>query len=240
MKTSYKSIVALIAGLLLISCSRKEASFYGSQYAIVKQGQNSKYFLADEGLYLYPKGDVWDSKWGTDGDRVFVAFYYNPYSVSETSTGVYVDVSNVIPIPTQEQALPSSVDTVGTSNFLDYTSGSDKYSVNSWVVQNYLTSHFFIRYSDKNSYHNFGFIEEPSLHRHDTLFLRLWHNTTETGKNNVADALVSLKLDAYQDYLYADSTIISITYKAVNSIGSESEKTSYAVYKRRNDNPFGW
>jgi hypothetical protein len=193
------------------------------------------YFSSDDGIDLYPANMTFNPKWGAEGDRVVVGFYYNPYTVAENTNRMNVDIENLIAVQTDRSALPSIVDTVGTGKFLYEYNGSQS-GIVAWANQNYLTATFFVKYGDATK-HTFGFIEETELFRHDTLFLTMWHNTKEDDKTLTAKNHIALNLSNYNGYLSArDSTVISIKYDAENLDSSSSASYTYNVMYRKKSN----
>jgi hypothetical protein len=193
------------------------------------------YFSSDDGIDLYPANMTFDPKWGVEGDRVVVSFHYNPYTVSETTKRMNVDIDRLLAIQTDRSALPSTVDTVGTGKFL-YEYHSSQFGIVAWANQNYLTVTFLIKYEDVTK-HTFGFIEEPEVFRNDTLFLTIWHNTKENTKVRAAQNHIALNLSNYDRYLSArDSSVISLKYDAENLDSSASQSYTYDVkyYKKYN------
>jgi hypothetical protein len=188
------------------------------------------YFSSDDGIDLYPVSMAFDSKWGAEGDRIVVAFYYNPYSIAENVKRMDITVEKLIPVQTFRSALPSTADTVGTGVFLY----DNSQSVAAWASQNYLTAIFSVRYGDAAK-HTFGFSEAPELFRNDTLFLTLWHNATEDDKSRTSMSHIALELSDYNGYLAVrDSTVISIKYEAerLNSSTSGSY-TCNVIYEKK-------
>jgi hypothetical protein len=207
-------------------------------YSVVKSSSGLTYFASDEGINLYPANGVFNPSWGSDGDRVIVGFYYNPYTVSETTTRMEINVETLISIQTDRSALPSTVDTVGTGLFLHgYDAGENgQNGIYAWAAQNYLTAVFFVRY-DNAAKHTFGFIEEPELFRNDTLFLTMWHNAKESAKTQVGQSHLALNLSNYSDRLaIRDSTVISIKYNAENLNSSTIGNYVYNVVYRKKEN----
>jgi hypothetical protein len=122
------------------------------------------------------------------------------------------------------------VDTVGTGNLL--YDENNNITTAAWVAQNYLTVRFWFKYTDVTK-HSFGFIEEKEIYK-DSLFLRLWHNTSETNETKNAYTYVSLDLNCFNYLLnYSDSTVISLKYDALNSNGIPEEKAEYIMYHRK-------
>ncbi|MDR3245596.1 MAG: hypothetical protein LBT50_04115 [Prevotellaceae bacterium] len=226
-----QTIVLLLSGFLIFySCRYKEPKLYAESFSVIHSSSAGNYFYSDEGFVLYPA--EFDPKWGKDGDRVLVGFYYNP---TITSSTISITVEKVTPIPTHTSALPASVDTVGTGKFVH--DESKYYTTYARAAQNFLTVSYFLKYNDAAK-HSTGFIEEDELYRNDTLFLKIWHNTKESGEESVLNGYMALDLSCYDQYLkysYADSTIISIKYDVINA-GSSEEKTGYLVYYR--ESPF--
>jgi hypothetical protein len=228
-KTSLTLLCVVVA---LYSCDRGEPEMYAESFSVIKSpAGGTAYFSADEGINLRPT--TFDSKWGKDGDRVIVGFYYNPAAVTSTASSITVAVENLTRIPTYQRALPSSsADTVGSGKFLD--DGTINGSTGAWIAQDYLTVRFWLKYTDGTK-HNFGFIEENEDYRsNDTLFLRLWHNTKETGTTNKSFAYMALNLKHYSDYLNsADSTTVAVKYDMQKSDGTNEEKIEYLTYRKK-------
>jgi hypothetical protein len=192
------------------------------------------YFSSDDGIDLYPANMVFNPKWGEEGDRVVVGFYYNPYTINENTTRMDIDIERLQAVQTDRSALPSTVDTVGTGKFL-YENGNQS-GISAWASQNYLTAIFSVRYADATK-HTFGFIEEPELFRHDTLFLTLWHNAKEDAKTQTSMAHIALNLSNYNGYLSVrDSTVIAIKYNAENSDSSSSDNYTCNVWYKKKYN----
>jgi hypothetical protein len=192
------------------------------------------YFSSDDGIDLYPASMIFNPKWGAEGDRVVVGFYYNPYTVTENTNRMNIAVEYLMAVQTDRSALPSNVDTVGTGKFL-YEYGNQS-GISAWASQNYLTAIFAIRYVDATK-HTFGFIEEPELFKHDTLFLTLWHNAKEDAKTQTSMTHIALNLSNYNGYLSVrDSTVISIKYDAENFDSSNSNNYTCNVMYRKKSN----
>jgi hypothetical protein len=230
-------VICTLGSMAVSSCmgdQNDRAQVYAQVYSVIRSNAGVKYFSSDDGIDLYPVNGF-DSKWGEDGDRILVGFYYNPYKISENTTRLNITVETLIGVQTDNSALPSTVDTVGNGAFL-FADNSNDQAIAAWALQNYLTARFSIRYSDVTK-HAFGFIEEPDLFRNDTLFLSLWHNTKEENKNLTVQSHISLNLSQYYPSLSTgDSAIISIKYKAENQNPSDCKDYTYHVVYRKNDN----
>jgi hypothetical protein len=227
----FKTVLPLLCGIfVLYSCDSREPEVYTTSLCIIKSNGDASYFSSDDGFNLVPAS--FNPQWGEDGDRVIVGFYYNPAIVSSTTNSINIKVESLIRIPTYKSVLPSSVDTVGTGKFL-YDASAGK-TTEAWIAQDYLTVLFWVQYTDASK-HSFGFIEEDiSPYKNDTLFLRLWHNSRETGELNNSYAYMALNLDCYKDYLNRiDSTVISLKYDAQNAGGTTEKRTGHVTYKRK-------
>jgi hypothetical protein len=221
--------------MALFSCMKEQgAQIYAEVYSVVKSDGTSLYFSSDDGIDLYPAGGF-NSNWGKAGDRILVGFHYNPYTISENTTRMDITVESLVGVQTFGSALSSTVDTVGNGAFV-FENSSYQHAISAWAVQNYLTAIFAIKYSTPAK-HTFGFIEEPTLFKNDTLFLSLWHNTSEDGQDYTSQSHIALELSDYGHYLLArDSTVILLKYKAENAYSSNVENYSYPVMYRRKYN----
>jgi hypothetical protein len=231
-KTLKMIVICAISLAALSSCMKdNESSVYAEVYSVIKSGAGGMYFYSDDRIALYPVGGF-NSQWGKEGDRIVVGFNYNPYTVSESTTRMDITVNNLIGVPTYNSALPSTVDTVGSGVFSFGNSSGSTHAINAWAAQNYLTTQFFVQYSNASK-HSFGFIEEPELFRNDTLFLSLWHNAKEEGREKSAQSHVALNLSKYGQYLsIRDSTVISIKYKAEKAYSDTAVYTYPVMYRK--------
>jgi hypothetical protein len=211
----------------LSSCMKDQVSrAYVEVYSVIKSNAEVTYFSSDDGIDLYPLNVSYSPDWGKEGDRIVVGFYYNPYTVSDKTTRMDINVESLISVQTDRLALPSTVDTVGSGKFL-YENNS---SFVAWAAQNYLTVRFFLRYSDPGK-HTFGFIEDPVLYRNDTLFLGIWHNAKEDAKTRTSRSHIALDLSNYEQYLSRrDTTVISIKYSAEDLNSSVGNYTCNVKY----------
>jgi hypothetical protein len=228
-------MICTLGSVIMSSCiGDKEPYIYTEIYSVIQSNMGAMYFSSDDGIDLYPANGVFNTDWGSVGDRVVVGFNYNPYKVSETTTRMDITVEILIAIQTSNWALPSTVDTVGSGTFL-YDNGNTE-GIYAWTSQNYLTAIFSLRYGDAMQ-HTFGFIEAPELFRNDTLFLSLWHNTKDKNKSQTAKSHIALNLSNYDYYLSVrDSTVISIKYNAESSYTENVNNYTYNVIYRRTDN----
>jgi hypothetical protein len=233
-KTLKMIVICAISLTALSSCMKdNETSVYTEVYSVIKSGAGGAYFSSDDGIALYPIGGF-NSQWGKEGDRIVVGFNYNPYTVSENTTRMDITVNSLTGVPTYHSALPSTVDTVGSGAFT--FAGSNTHAINAWALQNYLTAQFFVQYSNASK-HSFGFIEEPEVFRHDTLFLSLWHNAKEEGREKSAQSHIALNLSNYARYLsIKDSTVIAVKYKAEKLNSSDTAVYTYPVMYRKKYN----
>jgi hypothetical protein len=234
-KTLKMIVICAISLTALSSCMKdNESSVYTEVYSVIKSGAAGTYFSSDDGIALYPVGGF-NSQWGKEGDRMVVGFNYNPYTIADNTTRIDITVSNLTGVPTYSSALPSIVDTVGTGVF-SFGNSSNPHAINAWAAQNYLTVQFFIQYSDASK-HSFGFINEPESFRNDTLFLSLWHNTKEKGREKGAQSHIALKLSSYENILsFRDSTVIAVKYKAEKFNSSDTAVYTYPVMYRKKYN----
>jgi hypothetical protein len=192
------------------------------------------YFSSDDGIDLYPLNVSYTPDWGNEGDRIVVGFYYNPYTVSENTKRMDINIESLISVQTDRSALPSTVDTVNTGKFV-YDNNNSQPGIVAWAIQNYLTARFSVEYNDATK-HTFGFIEGPELFRNDTLFLGLWHNTKEDAKTKYAQSHIALNLSNYEQYLSRrDSTIISIKYSAENLNSSNGNYICNVKYRKKDN-----
>jgi hypothetical protein len=233
------TVICAIGAMTLSSCLDEQGQqIYTELYSVIKSDGTGMYFSSDEGIDLFPASGF-NAQWGTVGDRVVVGFYYNPYTISDETTRLNITVEALLGVQTHDSALPSTVDTVGSGVFA-LKNTSDKQAIVAWVAQNYLTAVFSIRYTDPAK-HIFGFIEESTLFRNDTLFLSLWHNTKESGKNKTSQSHIALNLSDYEDDLSrSDSVVILLKYNAENIHSSEVENYSYPVIYKRAYNLSGY
>jgi hypothetical protein len=150
-----------------------------------------------------------------------------------------ITVENLFYVQTLNSALPSTVDTVGTGVFV-FENSSNQHAISAGASQNYLTARFALKYSDATK-HTFGFIEDPTLLRNDTLCLSLWHNTKEEGQSTTSWSHIALNLSDYASHLsMRDSTVILLKYKAEKVYSSDVEEYSYPVIYRRKYNLSGY
>jgi hypothetical protein len=236
MKIIKMIVVCALGSMALFSCTKgQESQIYTKVYSVIRSDGTNMYFSSDEGIDLYPVGG-YNPQWGGKvGDRMVVGFYYNPYTISENTTRINITVETLIGVQTLNSALPSTVDTVGSGVFVFENSGG-QHAISAWASQNYLTAIFAVRYYDATK-HTFGFIEEPTLFRNDTLFLSLWHNTKEENQNYTSSSHIALNLSEYENYLSVrDSTVILLKYEAENINSSEVENYSYPVIYRKKYN----
>jgi hypothetical protein len=235
-KTLKMTVICAISLTALSSCMKdNESSVYTEVYSVIKSGIEGTYFSSDDGIALYPVGGF-NSQWGKEGDRIVVGFNYNPYTITENTTRMDITVNSLTGVPTYNSALPSTVDTVGSGVFSFAGNSSNPHAINAWTAQNYLTVQFFIQYSDASK-HSFGFIDEPESFRNDTLFLSLWHNAKEEGKEKGAQSHIALNLSNYARYLsIRDSTMIAVKYKAEKLYSSDTKVYTYPVMYRRKYN----
>ncbi|MDR1341052.1 MAG: hypothetical protein LBK58_13510 [Prevotellaceae bacterium] len=219
----------------LSSCLKdQESRVYVEIFSVIRSSAGATYFSSDDGIDLYPLNVSYNPDWGSDGDRIVVGFYYNPFTVSETTKRMDINVESLMSVQTDRLALPSTVDTVGTGKFL-YDNNSSEAGIVAWTAQNYLTAKFSVEYSDAKK-HTFGFIEEPELFRDDTLFLGMWHNTKENSKTKSAKSHIALNLSNYDQYLSRrDSTIISIKYSGEDLSSSAGNYICNVKYRRKDN-----
>lgn len=228
----FKFVFILSVSLLLTSClGDKEPSMYAEQFAVIKEGSASiKYFSGDDGTKMVPQNNAWNTAWGNTGDRVYVRFNYNPYAISE-NWEMYVTVQSVTKIQTEERALdPANVDTdTLQGTLLSY----DKYDTQTRAAQGFLTVLFYAKYANIAK-HSFGFLEDTNRIGRDTLFLRMWHSVKETDTpTNIAENVMSLKIDNYANQFYADTIVIALKYKSEGYNGTVEDKTVYAKYGKK-------
>jgi hypothetical protein len=231
----FKTVLIFACGIItLYSCDNNndDAKVYRESFSVIKSNGDVNYFSSDEGINLFPT--TFDPKWGEDRDRVIVGFHYNPAEISSATDSLNINVEKLIRIPTSKFVLPPSADTVETGKFL--YDANNNITTTAWVAQNYLTVRFWLKYTD-DSKHSFGFIEETELYKHDTLFIRLWHDTEETNETKSSYAYTALDLN-YFSYLlnHSDSAVISLKYNALNPDGTSGEKANYVMYHRETGN----
>jgi hypothetical protein len=238
-KTFKMIVICALGSMALFSCMKEQGTrMYIQVYSVIRSDGTGMYFSSDDGIDLYPAGGF-NSAWGNVGDRIVVGFYYNPYTISETTTRMDITIEDLIGVQTFSSALSAAADTVGSGAFTFKNSG-DKHAILAWTAQNYLTATFYVKYSDATK-HTFGFGEESTLFRNDTLFLSLWHNANEDGQAYTSQSHIALELSDYGYYLSArDSTVILLNYKAENVYSSNVENYSYPVIYKRSDNESGY
>ncbi|MDR1583848.1 MAG: hypothetical protein LBS55_11455 [Prevotellaceae bacterium] len=228
-------MICTFGSAIMSSCLKKDdARTYIELYSVIKSSTGNTYFSSDDGINLYPSS--FNPQWGKVGDRVLVGFYYNPYQVAESTTNLNINVERLYLVQTCDSALPFTVDTVGSGVFF-HKNDNNQDGIFAWAMQNYLTVLFYVRYSDETK-HTFGFIEEPELFKHDTLFLSMWHNAKEENKTTTSRSHIALNLANYEQLLSVkDSTVISIKYRAENLNSSTANDYIYNVkyYKKYNN-----
>jgi hypothetical protein len=223
----------MFGSVIMSSCTKNnDAQIYTEQYSVIKKSDTKgMYFSSDDGMSFYPAS--FNPQWGEVDDRVLVGFYYNPYKVTENTTSMDITVEYLSIVPTSDSALSSTADTIDFEAFFHATNSNED-GIYAWAAQNYLTVLFFVRYGDPEK-HTFGFIEEPELFRHDTLFLSMWHEAKENDKTKTSQSHIALNLSDYEQYLSVrDSTVISIKYKAESANSTSAENYIYnAMYRKK-------
>jgi hypothetical protein len=215
-------LVTTAAGILGTAClSEGENRFSTYHLAIIKNDVNGTYFWADNGDNYFPPGDF-NSKWGKVGDRVILSGYYDPTKVT-TNNITLLSVASVVPVQVEKKALEYGNDSIGDANFL--LMNDNNFPSNVWAVHGYLTACYWIYFNNTQN-HAVGFAEENPLFRNDTLFLNLWHTSTDTDENSqVGYSYVSLDLSNYRTLL-SKSSIIAVKFKT----GTNDRQYFYTQY----------